>query len=89
MAVALLLEMLWITWGPKISSSLLLLPARRPFIHVAGGRRFNRSSLSPELRLTDTCGKDQIGFPQVGGPCLSEIPHPVDPEIWKRCCAFS
>jgi hypothetical protein len=67
---------------------LLLLPARLPFIHVAGDRRFNRSSPSPELRLTDACGKERIGFPQVGGAYLSEIPHPVDPEIWKRCCIF-
>jgi hypothetical protein len=30
------------------------------------------------------CGKERSGFPQVGGADLSEIPHPVDPEIWKR-----
>jgi hypothetical protein len=86
MAVALLLEMLWITCGPKISSLFLpLLPATRPFTHVAGDRRFNRSSPSPELRLSSACGKERIGFPQVGGADLSEIPHPINPEIWKRC----
>jgi hypothetical protein len=68
---------------------LLLQPARLPFIHVAGDRRFNRSSPSPELRLTGACGKERIRFPQVGEPDLSEIPHPINPEIWKRCCAFS
>ena len=30
------------------------------------------------------CGKERTGFPQVGDADLSEIPHPVDPEIWKR-----
>jgi hypothetical protein len=38
-----------------------------------------------ELRLTGACGKERTGFPQAGGPDLSEIPHPIDPEIWKRC----
>jgi hypothetical protein len=32
-----------------------------------------------------SCGKERTGFPQAGGAYLSEIPHPVDPEIWKRC----
>ena len=76
-------------WAQNLLLFLPLFPATRPFIHVAGDRRFNRSSPSPELRLTGACGKDRIGFPQVGGPYLSEIPHPVNPEIWKRCCAFS
>jgi hypothetical protein len=67
---------------------LLLSPARLPFLHDAGDRRFNRSSPSPELRLLGACGKDRIGFPQVGGAYLSETPHPVDPEIWKRYCIF-
>jgi hypothetical protein len=90
MAVALVLEILWITCGPKISSCFsCLLPATRPFIHVAGDRRFNRSPPSPELRLSGACGKERTGFPQVGGAFLSEIHHPVNPEIWKRCCAFS
>jgi len=30
------------------------------------------------------CGKERTGFPQAGGADLSEIPHPIDPEIWKR-----
>ena len=67
---------------------LLLIPARLPFIHVADDRRFNRSSPSPELRLTAACGKERIGFPQVGGAYPSEIPHPINPEIWKRCYTF-
>src|SRR6185312_12608826 len=39
-----------------------------------------------ELRLLGACGKERTGFPQAGGADLSEIPYPVDPEIWKRRC---
>ena len=38
-----------------------------------------------ELRLLGACGKERTGFPQADAAQLSEIPHPVDPEIWKRC----
>jgi hypothetical protein len=37
-----------------------------------------------ELRLLGACGKERTGFPQAGGADPSEIPYPVDPEIWKR-----
>jgi len=57
-------------------------PSRHP---IKGDRRYNRSSTTHELRLTVSCGKERTGFPQAGGAYLSEIPHPVDPEIWKRC----
>jgi len=29
------------------------------------------------------------GFPQAGDADPSEIPYPVDPEIWKRCYKLS
>src|SRR5207245_7318150 len=35
------------------------------------------------------CGKDRSGFPQVGGADPFEIPHPICPGIWKRCCSVS
>src|SRR5665213_582080 len=82
------LQMLWITWG-QFDSILLLLPCPRS--HTASQPRL--SQVQPKLhghglRLTGACGKERTGFPQAGGPCLSEIPHPVDPEIWKRCYTF-
>jgi hypothetical protein len=41
-----------------------------------------------ELRLLGGCGKERTGFPQAGAAQPPEIPHPVDPEIRKRCYTF-
>jgi len=37
-----------------------------------------------ELRLLGACGKERTGFPQADAAQPVEIPHPVDPETWKR-----
>jgi hypothetical protein len=79
------LQMLWTTWGQL--SHLHLLPQRSndpAQSRAAADRWFNRSSLTNELRLLGACGKERTGFPQASAAQPSEIPHPVDPEIWKR-----
>jgi hypothetical protein len=79
------LQMLWTTWG-QIDSILLCFLAREAVRHS----HQRQSQIQPKhhdhgLRLTRPCGKDRTGFPQAGGACPLEIPHPVDPETWKRC----
>jgi len=81
--------MLWTTWGQILSSFSRLLA--REAIHAS---HYGRPQVQPKLhdhglRLTHACGKERTGFPQAGGPDPSEIPHPVDPEIWKRCYTFN
>ncbi len=49
----------------------------------------NRSSLSMSSASMVPVEKIGSGFPQVGGADLSEIPYPVDPEIWKRSYKLS
>src|ERR1700686_2668705 len=73
--------------GPTPSSTSPCLSAR------AGPRtsRERRPLVQPklpdhELRLLGACGKERTGFPQADAAQLSEIPHPIDPEIWKRYC---
>ena len=79
------LQMLWTTWGQLLSSTSPCLSGR------AGPRksRRRRPLVQPklpdhELRLPGACGKERTGFPQADAAQPSEIPHPVDPEIWKR-----
>jgi hypothetical protein len=79
------LQMLWTTWGQLLSSTSPCLSGR------TGPRksRRRRPLVQPklpdhELRLLGACGKERTGFPQADAAQLSEIPHPVDPEIWKR-----
>ena len=80
--------MLWTTWG-QLNSILSRLLAHKAVFRP----RSKRPQVQPklydlELRATNACGKERTGFPQVGGAYLSEIPHPVDPEIWKRCYTY-
>src|SRR4029077_1885733 len=79
------LQMLWTTWGQLLLRHFL--PGRS-----GGGARIAAAG-SPklpdhELRLRGACGKERTGFPQADAAQPSEIPHPVDPETWKRCYTF-
>src|SRR5258706_9599577 len=77
--------MLWTTWCQLLLRDFL--PSR-----LDGGAqsRRRRPEVQPklpdlELRLRGTCGKERTRFPQGDAAQPAEIPHPVDPETWKRC----
>jgi hypothetical protein len=53
---------------------LLLRPAKLPFIHIAGDRRFNRSSPSPELRFTVPVEKIGSDFHRLAMPACPKSP---------------
>src|ERR1700686_3109730 len=76
--------MLWTTWGQLIS--ILFLRLAREAGPASHQKRPQVQPKPPDLSSASlgACGKERTGFPQVGGAYPSEIPHPVDPEIWKR-----
>ena len=60
---------------------------------VALKSRRRRLQVQPKLSdlvlgLRASCGKERTGFPQGDADQPAEIPHPVDPETWKRCYTF-
>ena len=77
--------------GANSSSYLSYLIAHAAAIRIAppGDSRFNPKLSDHELRLLGACGKERTGFPQAGAAQLSEIPHPIDPEIRKRRYTFT
>ena len=79
------LQMLWTTWGQLRSILSRFLARAAVAASIPGRSQVQPEPNHVEPRLTGTCGKERTGFPQAGGAYLSEIPHPVDPEIWKRC----
>jgi hypothetical protein len=76
--------MLWTTWAKSFPSFVLLPRQAKPSGIATERPQVQPKPLDSGLRLTGDCGKERTGFPQAGGAYPSEIPHPVDPEIWKR-----
>src|SRR5256885_7734517 len=85
-------------WGPICSANAVdnLVPTPpstyscRVALTAALKSRCRRPQVQPklpdlELRLRGTCGKVRTRFPQGDAAQPAEIPHPVDPETWKRC----
>jgi hypothetical protein len=83
------LQMLWTTWGQIFSILSCFLAREAIRASLKGEPQVQSELFDPELRFTRPCGKERTGFPQVGGAYPSEIPHPVDPEIWKRWYTLS
>src|SRR5260370_11587638 len=81
-----LLQMLWTTWGQNHRPSPPAPSPARQFCIACPRAQVQSKLHHPELRHLGACGKERTGFPQVGGADLFEIPHPICPELWKRCC---